>query len=100
MGDMIGVLYDLRDRIRIDGYPAFPHANQCHGAALPLINPSHPVLPCTADSLPGSCLFVRETRDVVYVHCWGGRGRAGTVGACLYLMLRYKDGTSFDVEVR
>ena len=24
---------------------------------------------------------------------------AGTVGACLYLMLRYKDGAAFDVEV-
>ncbi|KIY95054.1 MAP kinase phosphatase 6 [Monoraphidium neglectum] len=21
--------------------------------------------------------------DKVYLHCWGGRGRAGTVGACL-----------------
>jgi len=67
---------------------------------LPLLAPSQPFLLCPADCLPGSCLFVRETRDVVYVHCWGGRGRAGTVGACLYLMLRYKDGSSFNVEVR
>jgi alanine transaminase len=21
--------------------------------------------------------------QVIYLHCWGGRGRAGTVGACL-----------------
>lgn len=21
--------------------------------------------------------------DKVYMHCWGGRGRVGTVGACL-----------------
>jgi len=55
MGDVIALLYDLRDRIRLDG-------------------------------------------DIVYLHCWGGRGRAGIVGACLYLMLRYKDGASFDVE--
>mmetsp|Transcript_94956 Transcript_94956/g.138706 ORF Transcript_94956/g.138706 Transcript_94956/m.138706 type:complete len:326 (+) Transcript_94956:19-996(+) len=55
MGDLIGFLYDLRDRIKLDG-------------------------------------------DVIYLHCWGGRGRAGTVGACLYLMLRYKDGAAFDVE--
>jgi len=24
-----------------------------------------------------------ESGESVYVHCWGGRGRAGTVGACL-----------------
>lgn len=24
-----------------------------------------------------------EAGDVLYVHCWGGRGRAGTVGACV-----------------
>ena len=41
---------------------------------------------------------IRQAKDVVYLHCWGGRGRAGTVGACLYLMLRYKDGASFDVN--
>lgn len=24
-----------------------------------------------------------ERGEVVYAHCWGGRGRAGTLGACL-----------------
>ncbi len=24
-----------------------------------------------------------EAGQKLYVHCWGGRGRAGTVGACL-----------------
>ena len=41
---------------------------------------------------------IRKHKDIVYIHCWGGRGRAGTVGACLYLMLRYKDGAAFDVS--
>ena len=26
--------------------------------------------------------------QAVYVHCWGGRGRAGLVGACLLSLLR------------
>jgi hypothetical protein len=26
-----------------------------------------------------------EKGEVMYVHCWGGRGRAGTVGACLLI---------------
>ena len=26
---------------------------------------------------------------VPYVHCWGGRGRAGTLGACLLVRLAY-----------
>ena len=26
--------------------------------------------------------------SAIYVHCWGGRGRAGLVGACLYSLLR------------
>lgn len=30
-----------------------------------------------------------EEGEVMYVHCWGGRGRAGTVGACL-LIRAYK----------
>ena len=55
LGDLIGLLYDLRDRIRLEG-------------------------------------------KGVYIHCWGGRGRAGTVGACMYLMMRYKDGAAFDVD--
>jgi alanine transaminase len=24
-----------------------------------------------------------KDQDVMYLHCWGGRGRAGTVGACV-----------------
>ena len=28
-----------------------------------------------------------EAGEVLYVHCWGGRGRAGTVGACLLASL-------------
>jgi protein-tyrosine phosphatase len=28
-----------------------------------------------------------EQRRVVYLHCWGGRGRAGVVGACLISLL-------------
>jgi hypothetical protein len=31
---------------------------------------------------------VRSGAAVPYLHCWGGRGRAGTVGACLLLALR------------
>jgi len=30
----------------------------------------------------------------VYIHCWGGRGRAGTVGACLLLKLVTWDGAT------
>ncbi len=28
-----------------------------------------------------------EAGEVLYVHCWGGRGRAGTVAACLLASL-------------
>lgn len=28
-----------------------------------------------------------EAGETLYVHCWGGRGRAGTVGACLLAQL-------------
>lgn len=28
-----------------------------------------------------------QAGEVLYVHCWGGRGRAGTVGACLLAQL-------------
>lgn len=28
-----------------------------------------------------------ENGETLYVHCWGGRGRAGTVGACLLAQL-------------
>ena len=28
-----------------------------------------------------------QAGEVLYVHCWGGRGRAGTVGACLIAQL-------------
>jgi hypothetical protein len=31
---------------------------------------------------------VRRGASVPYLHCWGGRGRAGTIGACLLLALR------------
>ena len=31
-------------------------------------------------------------------NCLLRTGRAGTVGACLYLMLKFKDGASFDAE--
>ena len=31
---------------------------------------------------------VRRGAAVPYLHCWGGRGRAGTIGACLLLALR------------
>ena len=31
--------------------------------------------------------FERRPNDAVYVHCWGGRGRAGTVGACALSLL-------------
>lgn len=31
-----------------------------------------------------NCAIERiEKGDVLYLHCWGGRGRAGTVGACI-----------------
>ena len=30
---------------------------------------------------------VQNDGAALYVHCWGGRGRAGTIGACLYMLL-------------
>jgi alanine transaminase len=42
------------------------------------------LLPAVEDLAAG----VRNGEAAPYLHCWGGRGRAGTVGACLLLALR------------
>ncbi len=39
----------------------------------------HPPTPCAAADLEARI----AKGEKLYVHCWGGRGRAGTVGACL-----------------
>lgn len=39
-----------------------------------------------------------EEGEVMYVHCWGGRGRAGTVGACL--LVRAYDISAEEALVR
>jgi hypothetical protein len=56
---------------------------------------------CTPDSMAELMRLLLRLRDrillnddVVYVHCWGGRGRAGTVGACLQLLLADSSATS------
>ena len=38
--------------------------------------------------LAGMLAHYEAGGQAIYVHCWGGRGRAGTVGACLLSLLR------------
>merc|ERR1711998_567210 len=53
-----------------------------------------PITDLTAPSLPYLETIVDAVRDriergdVVYIHCWGGRGRSGTVGphSCGYIV--------------
>jgi hypothetical protein len=42
-------------------------------------------------ALYGFCKGILNNGQAIYLHCWGGRGRAGTVGACLYLLLRHEE---------
>jgi alanine transaminase len=35
------------------------------------------------DGLVETIIERAKDQDVMYLHCWGGRGRAGTVGACV-----------------
>jgi alanine transaminase len=34
-------------------------------------------------SITGDIKRRLEAGEKIYMHCWGGRGRAGTLGACL-----------------
>jgi len=56
----------------------------------------HPIedlaTPCSSlsfhDLLDGILAHYENGGNGIYVHCWGGRGRAGSVGACLLSLLR------------
>lgn len=41
------------------------------------------LLICRVEELTEEIARRVEAGEKVYVHCWGGRGRAGTIGACL-----------------
>lgn len=43
----------------------------------------HPLFPCNAGYAAPDLEARISKGEKLYVHCWGGRGRAGTVGACL-----------------
>lgn len=38
---------------------------------------------CRVQSITGEIRKRLEAGQKIYMHCWGGRGRAGTLGACL-----------------
>lgn len=54
---------------------------------LPIIDFGTPEFGPLSGMLNRAASAVQDDASVLYVHCWGGRGRAGTIGACLYLLL-------------
>jgi len=70
-----------------------------------------PIMDLTAPTLPHLRVMVRAlwremeryrqdpSSGAVYLHCWGGKGRSGTVGAALLAML-YSDASEAEVLAR
>ena len=50
-------------------------------------NPPPPTLCRLGPALDDLAARVQSPGGGVYLHCWGGRGRAGTIGACLLARL-------------
>ncbi len=67
----------------------------------------HPIRDVSVPRSPAEMTAVLETiqtavenDSIVYLHCWGGRGRTGTVAGCLLTELHQVSGTEALVELK
>lgn len=56
-------------------------------ALTPLPHPARTLLLHRLEALLEDLTARLQRGERLYIHCWGGRGRAGTVGACLLARL-------------
>jgi hypothetical protein len=82
----------------VQSLPSSSSSSRCQFWHAPIEDLSVPDSSALQELLTKLLHFLEDDQNCVYIHCWGGRGRAGLVGACL-LSLLYPEVCVVDAKV-